>query len=973
MGLSSCFPALALLAGALSVVASAGCGSDGEVRPDGWEITDDGGGEANTEPLFPLRTGLRYVGHRAARVGPGDNESIAIDGVADVGGRRVFRWIGGWDGITWLADTSDGVVIVGASAVGVTARATLYMPRTVRVGMRWTNDVDGDDVVDQRFEVLSRDMRDVPHGHRVVWTVREDRPGSAQQFEYEFVEGRGLYRVFEGQGETRALATEYATQVFPLEAREAVAESISARSPMTPIGGAIERPWYLAVRQRPADDWSALIVGQTGQAFASDDGFCDAIRCPANGYVGSVCAGILQGAEFRANEGELAAGVTERCGTSEFQDPAGAVWDESLQRFHQSPRGTAGPIAHHLYHTAVRTDRQDWPWVPIGWFRGENGGLREVGLLGPEETFGTVGHALRVQYPEGQTFDLRDGEQNDLPFIGGAQGRYGDADAWLFRESLAAWGGFAQPCRYTVPRMYPEDPDCIHRERDEQIVFSLDQQGDTLPFLVAGGGNVTATAELHEATGLTALTTQFGLPGTYSFRLSGASREVTIATPDGLVYRVLVEQGLARLERIAALDVPAGHWVVGAARVTQTVAGQHVERLVVATVAKGSALPFTSHRGQLWVASTHDPVPFTPDPMLGVTAIKDEGDALVCFPAAAGPPSTQGWSIGEAPAALALLVGEADSCVLVVRDRAASFASDALSYWLVEGPAPGMGRVAFALAGQATRTLDERIGEGGHGGVGAGLAPLAGGGIASKSAAFWQGGVPRLGGPFANQASEGVRTLVDSAGGGLWYGVEGGPSIVHRASDARVVFLPQDLSSYVGGFMRVETLGHVEGGGVVIGDRAVLHDHTVRRLPRLASYLARDGTTCHMDRCTARDGSDRTPAGMPAGAALLPFPDGRLLAWVNGGPSSVVDLDMGSARVLDPRPLRSVVHAADGSLWGIVGTGTESRLVSIDVDAVHDVPLPPSLDLSDAGPIVVDTQVIGIVISGALVRVRRPM
>lgn len=122
-----------------------GCGSSGanagaassQAGPPVFEITEQGSGETNQKPLFPLHAGSMVDGMR-------------IRGERDLDGRRVFEV--GRDGEPaalegferkYYSESDAGVLFHGTFNGGLFARPVLVVPKTVRSGMKWTADPGG--------------------------------------------------------------------------------------------------------------------------------------------------------------------------------------------------------------------------------------------------------------------------------------------------------------------------------------------------------------------------------------------------------------------------------------------------------------------------------------------------------------------------------------------------------------------------------------------------------------------------------------------------------------------------------------------------------------------------------------------------------------------------------------------------------------------------------------------------------------
>ena len=159
-----------------------GGGDADGVRPAKTKILDEGTGEPNTEPLWPLREGAAFFnesGVPLAWVGPPRR----------LGDYTVFRVIGEQQ-VDWFEAAEDGVYYHGNSRAGRKPRPMLWYPATVRVGMRWHSWLDGD-APQVLHEVTAMAEEDTMWGRRRVWDLRREDLALGEVTTDRFVEGRG--------------------------------------------------------------------------------------------------------------------------------------------------------------------------------------------------------------------------------------------------------------------------------------------------------------------------------------------------------------------------------------------------------------------------------------------------------------------------------------------------------------------------------------------------------------------------------------------------------------------------------------------------------------------------------------------------------------------------------------------------------------------------------------------------------------
>jgi hypothetical protein len=274
-----------------------------------------------------------------------------------------------------------------------------------------------------------------------------------------------------------------------------------------------------------------------------------------------------------------------------------------------------------------------------------------------------------------------------------------------------------------------------------------------------------------DADGFSALRFVATVPGArLSARLDGTSRRHLFNGADGTVDELTITSDGATLTRVADLDLPEGHELVGALP-------DGANQLLVFTVqgrgdfVGGSREP---EMGNLhaWTAALPAP-PSNPAEYegpsaaeLNIVAMPTGPDVQVCWPS--GTAELTGWTLGG-HAARAIPARSDGSCVLLLRDQTLPFDPAALDAWLVEGPVPGVGRVAIAQhpdRALTVKTTPEAQGP---------LVALGGVGFTSKSLHYGPALTP-VGAPPAAIAIASTPLggqFPDLAGLGIWWAFKG--------------------------------------------------------------------------------------------------------------------------------------------------------------------------------------------------------
>lgn len=174
----------------LAVLVACGGGGGSDPREGGFEVLAEGTGDANSDTLFPLRSGTvsafrggtvrppiefapGRVGYRYYNQANQVSRTAAVDAPSE----------------NWLTENEDGVWFEGSTKGGVLDVPILLVPSTVRVGMRWRTS-------SRTYEVLSRDERETPLGPTTLWTIVQETTPPIYRL---YAEGWGLVELGEGE------------------------------------------------------------------------------------------------------------------------------------------------------------------------------------------------------------------------------------------------------------------------------------------------------------------------------------------------------------------------------------------------------------------------------------------------------------------------------------------------------------------------------------------------------------------------------------------------------------------------------------------------------------------------------------------------------------------------------------------------------------------------------------------------------
>lgn len=192
-------------------------------------------------------------------------------------------------------------------------------------------------------------------------------------------------------------------------------------------------------------------------------------------------------------------------------------------------------------------------------------------------------------------------------------------------------------------------------------------------------------------------------------------RTMLLTTFAGRIEEVETHADGIRLVALGDVDLPDGHFMVGAVRVDDELYVYTQEGFIgldswydrgffVCDDCKGvdrSHWPIlgTTHRWKVALGSV--PEGERPSPIWGVTARREGHDMIVCWPPGHPKPDKETWTLGGHVPLRVSSVGDEDRCLLLSRDLMIPDTLALASAWTVEGDLPGYGRVAIGMTGDA--------------------------------------------------------------------------------------------------------------------------------------------------------------------------------------------------------------------------------------------------------------------------------
>ncbi len=822
---SSCLlPLLSLIAW---VAWLSGC-SDATTPQGGIDevrVVANGSGEANAEPLWPLRPGWMHTarpGHtptswalEARRVGAG---TIVPVGNAVRVGPNLITAPSEPACLRYLSQDAEGLWFHGGPAEGLLPGGALLVPATVRVGMRWQSRVDGK----LRFsgQVLSRSEEATAFGPRPVWRLRlvDERAltygaaGSGNTarkagvpWELRLVEGRGpdgadhltscrdwLDPALAGRG---IRAPDHGVTVVPLDddsvdapadvptvkltqmAKTPIAEGFlpfeagSYPDPDTP-GARI-----VAMRGRKMV-FGQYMIGNARAGFSAGGGWSDAVEMRCARWSGTTIAPL--GTEVPCTTPDAVVATS-----SGDVQALPVLWDGNPVRYNVC-MGDCGMQVYHEF-IGIWAGLDGLPRA-LAWGGGNvlHTGRYQQGTV-ILNTYGFVDNVFSVFHGYGQLF----GPSRTSQLV------------WARPEQ----GGDVSVAEYSNDHRLPQGRTAFTRLRADG---SVARRHLAAPAIEMASTVVEASGRSHYVLGF-----------------------------DGLLRRVHVERDGVTFEPIARLAAPAGEFLVAAfVDGGEIVALSQRGFLGVSPWFQPDGYEPTRHpvlgdvvawRGKLPAAAAGKAV----SPVFGLEVQVVDQDVRLCWPPTEAPLDAASFTFAGAPPAAVLPFR---NCALLVRPAASVAALLADGAWAIEGKIPGAGRVAIAAGwtlwqeGQHFDLFESKPGGG---------APLAGGGFVAPTtrwgpgltAPAWRDGVDDVG-----------RVAADLSGKGLWLyrprWMEHSVSLFSDAGEQRV-----DLQPFIGprgavsGSLCVgNTCGYdiapvaALGGGLLIGNIRVGVDGKVSLL-----------------------------------------------------------------------------------------------------------------------------------------------
>ncbi len=190
---------------------------------------------------------------------------------------------------------------------------------------------------------------------------------------------------------------------------------------------------------------------------------------------------------------------------------------------------------------------------------------------------------------------------------------------------------------------------------------------------------------------------------------------ILLTTFAGRIEEVETHADGIRLVPLGDVDVPDGHFMVGAVRVDNELYVYTQEGFIgldswydrgffACDSCKGversnSPILGTTHRWKVTLGSRPDGE--RPAPIWGVTARREGHDMVVCWPPGHPAPDKNSWTLGGHKPRRVSTVGDEDRCLLLSRDLMIPDTLALASAWTVEGDLPGYGRVAMGMTAGA--------------------------------------------------------------------------------------------------------------------------------------------------------------------------------------------------------------------------------------------------------------------------------
>ena len=806
---------------ALLILAFVAACDDGGREPD-YQFVSRGEGEANTEPLVVIRSGTRWPGGLVA-------------GTITLEGRRLYRYFstgGNAEELLWV--TEAGIFVAGDSKSRLYAHPRLWLPATIRVGMRWRGHTDDDGRADYEYAVHEVSVADTVAGPRRVWKIGKNDPETGNTIEAVFwAEGLGVHRE---PGDPLYVA--------PLEDPPKVAIPTVSTSGLTPLLDAEGEP---VVIDNFLVHGATRITPPTGPSLLWLDG-------------------AMWVYEQFESSGPTRQGHCYSWDGAGFGDvpTVDAVFEDGMLTGAVCPAGT-------VEGKTIVTGGLAWVKDDIHWLVME-GGPPMVDVF-----------SARAAYLDA------DGDLALLASHGWQQAQYLETHkfaTWPLTDNAMPtrriWGGWSGP---PWQGAILHGPGPVHGEPS----FAFRDPGARL-LVTTIDGDYLARPRLF-----------FGPNGAVGRHVTREGQTQLFVTARGTVDRLVLDAGEARLERVAQLALPKGHWA-------QAVLDDG-DRLLVYTT--DGVRPRQNSIGTTFVwtaplAPSPAAVPLFPELAPTVEWLGD--DARVCWADTAEAVDPATWTIGGHPPAKTFVDPDA-GCLTIIRDRDLEGPLDAYPH-LIEGKIPGVGRMRLAGGTElGDFTMPVVIQQ-----LVRSIASLTGGGSSSMTLVTAPGGFPASVPP--RYIGEFGLWVPDRSGAGLWAYVAD-PDNVNTGYDHFLYLYDATPEAFLIGhwptgddpyYVRFSA----EAGGIVfLEDRGsndlLWHqrpDGTLTQLPDFPDgyYLQQiraNGELCgfnlYLDQvfCAAPDGTVLREAPGPAGFGdeYIPLGDGWYLALIASGVVGSVNLD----------------------------------------------------------------------------------
>lgn len=683
---------------ALLVAATAWtCGCSGEDAPEGAEFTPqgvpdvtflgEGEGQENAEPLWTLRPGHRLTGEWSTNFSPlgEDGYDTFVGGPVEFQGGS-FLTIGhaAWEGFylrshpsepaywNFVRQDAEGAIwLHGKPRAGLFERPLLWLPGTVRVGMKWESSAGGVRVL--AGEVISREVKETPFGERPVWGVRltdyrsrdwstangypDDALSMGRDFFATFVEGRGPltqspFRVAFSKGGAPASDLEARLAFVPLEGTPP--ETGPPTLSLTPLnGGAPVHARRGLTKHASAytdpDDPESLIV----TLIVRDD-----LIGPSDFDQG--------GAVFGADENETLAACF-RIG------PSGEAVDLNVDHGDLCVPGSALTLATDGEITGTRVQSNGTPK-----------------RCGGDAVGGFASCTLRG------TYEGADGQLRALATSNSKVGQVRPHGYWIASPAPVPAGPDVSRIEGWISHATPGSYSTL----DDLGSYPLWIEEPTAGLLRTVKSAARLSSGTHDlTTGRSDTLDAYPRTGSVNVHSYPGGRTITMVSLGGLVQRVVPLDDALGIETLGDIEAPPGEFV--------TAALMHDDGLLVFTQRgfagvdawyrdEGIDYAVQTDFGEVMLYRAALPkqqqAPPPPERLWSLSGMRSGRDAVVCWDAPAKTVD-DGWTLGGVDATARL---EADGhCVLLIRGEGDGVDLASPSAWTVEGPVPDSGRVAI--------------------------------------------------------------------------------------------------------------------------------------------------------------------------------------------------------------------------------------------------------------------------------------